>query len=99
METGTKTNLGGALKPSAIEFDGYEGAMFAHRYMLIESNQQMRVEYNADNTTKYRGFAPRGLAEGTTGWLIQYLEYTDRKVVKRTIAYDSWGNRATATYS
>ena len=99
MAIGTKENQSGATKPSSIEQMAWEGNIWAVRYTEIPSNMQMRVEYNADNTVKYRGFAARSLAEGTDGWLLQYFEYTDRKIVKRTIAYGNWTGRTGEDYA
>ena len=91
----------GAIKPSSIEQEAYEANVAATRVMSIESNQQMRCEYNADRTTLYRGFAPKGLEASQDGWLIQKFTYdANKQVTLRQIAYDSWDDRATtASYS
>lgn len=92
----------GATKVSGVEYDTFEGAVHAVRYMEIPSNMQLRADYNAltDGKPKYLGVAPRGLASSTTGWLIQQFTYdASRQVTLRQIAYDSWDNRATATYA
>lgn len=75
----------------------------AHVGVLIPeiTNQQMRITYNANGTQLYIGYNDKGKSETTDrDWLLNYLEYDAKKrIIKRTIAYDSWDNRATASYS
>jgi len=90
----------GEVKPSSIEKLGFDATISATRYTEIPSNLQMRVEYNGDSTTKYVGYAIRGLAEGTTGWLIHYLQYNaSKQVTSRTIAIHDWTDRANGVYT
>ena len=92
----------GAIKPSAIEADCYESKVSAHRYTEIPSNLQMRADYDTrtDEQPVYLGFGPKGLAVGTTGWLLQKFTYDgSNRVTLRQIAYDKWDNRTTASYS
>lgn len=64
------------------------------------SNQQMRIEYNSNGTQKYIGYNDRGKSESSDDWLLHFLEYDGtNRIIKRTIAYDSWDNRASATYT
>jgi len=99
---GTQTDYCGAVKPSSIEQSVYEADLFATRFTEIPSNMQMRCDYDSktDGQPKYGGYAPRDLAEGTDGWMIQYYEYdTDRQCTKRTISYGNWTNSASETYA
>jgi hypothetical protein len=91
----------GAVKPSSIEKDGYESDLYAHRSVEIPSNMGMRVSYDASNRPQYVGYAPRALAEGTAGWLLQKFDYdgTTTRCTSRTIAYGNWTGRATASYA
>jgi len=60
----------------------------------------MRVEYNGDGTTLYAGYGARGLASSDDGWLIQKFTYNGSlQVTLRQIAYDTWDNRAAASYA
>jgi len=98
---GTSDTLYGEMRVSAAEQAEYESALYAKRITEIPSNMQMRVAYNADGTTLYAGYAPRGLAASTNGWLIQKFTYdASKRVTLRQIAYDNWDNKAgTAVYA
>jgi len=96
--TGTGTYSGGAVKPDAITVDGYESALFAHRYTKIPSNMQMRIDWTSGNAD-YVGYAPKDLTSSTQGWLLQKFTYDDSgRCTLRQIAFDSWDDRATASY-
>lgn len=96
---GSGIRIEGATKPTSIDVDSYENAIYAKRIVEIPSNLQMRIEYGANGKSKYAGYAPRGVGEDTEGWLIQYFEYDgSNRIVKRTIGYDSWDNRDGASY-
>lgn len=103
-QLGTDTGLSGAVKPSNIEVDGYEGDLFAHRFCEIPTNLQMRIAYvaagNGAGQAEYVGYAPRGLAEGTDGWVIHKFTYdASDRTTERNIAYGNWTNRASETYA
>jgi len=96
----TLGGMQGSHRVSVAEEREHDSDVLAKRFVEIPSNLQMKVEYNADKTTKYVGYGARGLATSATGWLLQYFEYNATKqVTSRTIAYDSWDNRASATYA
>jgi len=98
-DLGTNTNISGATKPSSIEYDGYEGDLFAHRMTEIPSNMQMRIDWTSGNPD-YIGYAPRGLTSSQNGWLLQKFTYDgSNRCTLRQIGYDSWDLRATATYA
>lgn len=103
MTLGTGLSFEGQVKPSSIEVDAYEHALFAHRYTEIPSNMQMRADYNLNKTQRYLGYAPRGLATSQDGWLIHQFLYSlasfPNQLSARLIAYDSWDNRVSASYS
>lgn len=92
----------GSVKPSSIEKDTYEQDLFAQRSVDVPSNMQVRADYNGqtDSQPAYSGWAPKGLSESSTGWLLHKNEYdANRQFTKRTVAYDSWDNHLTASYS
>jgi len=94
--------LTGQIKISAAEAIELETDLKAKRITEIPTNMQMRVDYDGmtDGLPKYLGFAPRGLASNASGWLIQQFTYDgSRQATLRQCAYDSWDNRATASYS
>lgn len=102
MTLGTGLGVEGAVKPTSLEVDTFEHLLHASRYTEIPSNMQMRADYSGqtDGKPEYLGFAPRSLASATTGWLLQKFTYDgSRQVTLRQIAYDSWDNRATASYA
>jgi len=90
----------GAVKPSKIEQAVFDGSLGAMRIAEIPSNMQMRIAYGSNNKAEYIGYNDRGVATSTSGWLLQKLEYdASKRVTTRTIAYDSWDIRASATYA
>lgn len=97
-EINNSTNFVGATKPSSIDFDSYEEAIAAKRFVEVASNMQMRVAYDSNNNPEYVAYADRGVGTGGT-WLIQKFTYTDGLATLRQIAYDTWDNRASASYS
>ena len=101
MAIGTGLNMEGATKPSSLEVDGYEKDLFAHRYTEIPSNMQFRAIYGSiDGLPDYIGYAPRGLAVGTTGWLLKKFTYdANRQCTLIQIAYDAFSNYAGASYA
>ena len=88
----------GATRSSNIENREHQISLYAKRVTEIPSDMQMRIEYSGDLAI-YVGYAPRGLSASATGWLIQKLDYTGSNVTYRSTAFDSWNNRATATYA
>jgi hypothetical protein len=91
----------GAVKPSSIEQDGYDGDQHAHRYTEIPSNMQMRADYgtSTDGQPDYTGFAPKGLSTSSSQWLLAKFTYdANRQCTLKQISYDSWDNHATAVY-
>ncbi len=95
------TAFEGATKPTSIEVDGYEGLLSANRIVEIPSNMQFRASYlSTDGLPEYCGFAAKGLAEGTTGWLLKKYTYdASRQCTQILIAYGDWTARASASYS
>ena len=93
----------GAVKPSSLEQETFEYDLFASRITEIPTNMQMRADYgtSTDGLPDYVGYAPKGLTEsGTNGWLLQKFVYdANRQCTSRTIAYGSWTNRTTESYS
>lgn len=98
MPLGNTEALNGQLKVSHAEGREHEQALYAKRTTEIPSNQKMRVEYDGSNNPVYVGFGPKGLAEGTDGWIIQKYTYSGSNPTERNIAYGNWTNRASYTY-
>lgn len=86
-------------KTSAAEEREHEIALFARRITEVPSNMQARWSYNASNQVEYAGFAAKGLAEGTDGWLLHKFTYSSNLPTKREIAYGNWTNKASESYS
>jgi len=91
----------GNIKPSSIEQATLESDLSAVRITEISSNQQMRASYSStDGLPDYTGNAPKGLGTSTTGWLLKKFTYDgSRQCTLIQIAYDSWDNRASASFS
>lgn len=94
--------LTGQTKVTSAEAIEHETLLKAKRYTEIPSNHQIRCDYSdrTDGQPTYIGFAPRSLASSTSGWLLQKFTYDgSSQCTLRQIAYDSWDNRASATYA
>ena len=91
--------LHGAVKASNVEQATLEYPLWASRITEIPSNMQARWVYDSDDNCIYAAYAPRGLAEGTDGWLLQKYTWVGSNCTKREIAYDSYSNYLTATYA
>lgn len=92
----------GAVKPSSIEQAGFDSDVSAMRICEIPSNQQFRADYGSstDGLPDYTGAAPKGLAEGTDGWLLKAFTYdSNRQCTKILIAYGNWTAHLSASYS
>ena len=102
MGIGDSYQPAGQTQASEVEADTYEQRISASRITEIPSNLQLRADYDirTDGQPVYLGFGARSLAAATTGWLLQKFTYdSSGYVTLRQIAYDSWNNRATATYA
>ena len=92
----------GAVLPSKIEQATYQKTLYANRIMDVGSDQQKQIDYTIrpDGQPVYVGYAPRGHATSATGWLLQKMTYdVSDRVTSITIAWNSWDNRAAATYA
>lgn len=89
----------GATKVSGVELDTFEGLIHASRITEIPPNSQARFVYDASNNCIYAAYAPRGLSESATGWLLHKYTWVSGNCTKREIAYDSYSNYLTATYA
>ena len=101
MALGQDREVWGELKVSAAEQAEYEPELFAKRIVEVPSNLQFRAAYSAtDGLPDYTGYAPRGLAEGTDGWMLKKFTYdASRQCTTIQIAYSNWTARAAATYT
>jgi hypothetical protein len=85
---------------SAVENREHEPGLFARRVVNIPSNQKIRIAYNGSGQEEYVGFAPKGLNENETGWMIYKLTYSSNRLEELNIASNAvWDNRTTETYS
>lgn len=89
----------GATKPTVVEASEHEREVYAKRTMKVPANYQIRVEYDGSNNPLYIGYAPRGEASSASAWLIQKFTYSGTNMTLRQIAYNTWDNRASASYS
>lgn len=99
MTVGVSDPLWGQTKVSAAEAKEHEDMLLAKRTVSIPSNMKKRFEYSSGNCI-YAGAAPKGLAEGTDGWMIQKFTYDgSNQCTDIDIAYGNWTNRASYTYN
>jgi hypothetical protein len=98
MSLGASFNPSGSTRSSQVEVNEYESALFARRTTEIPSNMKARFEWSGTNCI-YAGFAPKGLAEGANGWLVQKFTYDgSNNCTERNIAYGNWTARSGYTY-
>lgn len=95
-------SFSGSIKPSSIEQSAFEATLGASRIVEIPSNLHKKIDYagRTDSNPVYVGANDRGTATSDTSWLLQKITYdASDRVIDVSIAYDSWDNRVTATYS
>jgi hypothetical protein len=99
--SGVSEPLTGQIKVSAAEAKEHEDLISAKRITEIPTNLQMMAAYSStDGLPDYVGYAAKGLAAGTNGWLLQKFTYdASRQCTVRQIAYGNWTNRTGASYS
>ena len=98
MPQGDSYKTYGATRNTEAEAREHEATLYAKRYIQIETNQQGRWAYNGDGTILYAGYAPKGLAEGTDGWLLQKFTYSSMRPETRKIYYGNWTGRTGYTF-
>lgn len=98
MPIGDDYTLTGQVKVSDAEAREHETLIKAKRVMSLPGNQQTRIEYSGSNPI-YIGTGPKGLDSSSTGWLLKQITYDGDNPTLIQIAYDSWDNRASASYS
>lgn len=102
MATGDPYTLWGQGSVSDAEAREHESLLLAKRTMSLPNNQHIKVDSasRADNQPVYIGVAPRSLSTSSSGWLLIKITYdSNGDFSEKTIGYDSWDNRATATYA
>ena len=98
MGLGNISKLHGQGHVTAAEQAEHEAAVWAKRVVTIPLNMQERYEYSAGNAI-YAGYAPRGLASSALGWLLFKYTWSGSDMTLKQIGYDSWDNRASASYA
>lgn len=67
---------------------------------FLYTTGQKRIAYNGSGDPQYIGFNRQGAATSDNDWYLQELSYDgSANLTTVQVAYDSWDNRATATYS
>ena len=99
MGIGDSIEREGAVRPSSIEKDVFEQAVWANRTVVIPLNMTRRWENNTSGQPVYEGYAPKDSLEGTDGWLLFKNTYdADSYITESKVAYGSWTLRSSATY-
>jgi len=75
----------------------HEDSLFAKRIMDVPTNQQIKVEWSGSDAV-YVGYAPKGLAEATDGWLLWNISWVSNLPVSKLTAYGNWTGRALETF-
>ena len=99
MGIGNENEEYGHTRATNIEQLEYEKELWAKRITEVPSNMQARYSYDGSNNLIYAGYAPKGLAEGTDGWLLQKYTYDgSNNVTERKIYYGNWTAKGTYTF-
>ena len=99
QEINNKEAVSGATKSTDVENKTYEKDSWATRTTEIPSNMTKRFAWSGGNCV-YAGSAPRSLAEGTDGWLLQKFTYDGSdQCTNIEIAYGNWTAHATEDYA
>lgn len=98
---GEPVKFEGAVKPDSISVDSYEPDLFAARVTEIPNNMTKRVDYGerTDSQPIYVGWACKGLAETSDGWLVYKTEFdVSNRIISIKIGYGTWTGRTEITY-
>lgn len=99
MALSNPTKLTGHVRVSEAELREHHENLTSKRVTDIPSDLQIRIEYNGDGTQKYVGYAPKGHSTGDDGWLLWEFTYNGSKqMTLRQSAFDTWDNRASASF-
>jgi len=102
MAIGNSYQTTGQTKLSDAEAREHEAAIYAKRVTKVPLNMRAKYDYGSrtDGQPVYVGYAARGLATSSTGWLLfKYTYNASGWVTDKDVAYDSWDNRASASYT
>ena len=94
--------VSGATKSTDVENKTYDRDLWASRTVQIPLNMQERYDYTgrSDGQPVYAGYGAKGLASDATGWLLYKFTYdVNGYITLKQIAYDTWDDRADATYA
>lgn len=97
MTLGTSDKLWGQLKISAAEAKEHEDLLSAKRVTSVPGQMRPRLDISS-GVLNYVGFGTKGLAEGTTGWIVYKMNYTSGILTGYDIAYGNWTDRASHSY-
>ncbi len=75
-------------------------ALLDNQNLSSSDTSQRRTAYNANLLPEYIGYAIRGEATSSGTWIIWKFTYdaNNMETLKQT-AFDSWDNKATASYA
>ena len=102
MGLGDSYQTSGQIKVSEVEAREHESPLLARRTVTIPLNMQERYDYGSrtDGQPEYAGYGARGLATSSDGWLLfKYTYDASGNMTLKQVAYDSWDNRASASYA
>lgn len=102
MATGDSYILTGQRKVTDAEAREHQATLLAKRITDIPNDLQIKVDPDgrSDNQPVYVGFAPKGLATSSEGWLLWKITYDSfGDFSYKQVAYDDYDSRASASYS
>ena len=99
MALGDNNPVWGQHKVSGAEAAEHQATIFAKRVCDIPNDLQERHAYDGSNQVEYSGYAPRGLAEGTDGWMLHKYTWSGGNMTTKQVAFGNWTNRASESYT
>jgi len=89
----------GNVKNSESENREHDAALIAKRVVSLPTNLKERHAYDVSDQITYSGYAPRGLAEGTDGWVLFKFTWVSGNMTEKDIAYGNWTAHESESYS
>ena len=90
--------------PGSLRIQNATGGIVDFNSLTIvtpdDASHQAQFDYSGGTSVVYAGYAPRGVTSSSSGWLLRKFTYDgNNNVTQIQIAYDTWNNRASASYA
>ena len=89
----------GNVKNSESENREHDAALIAKRVISLPTNLKERHAYDANGQVIYSGYAPKGLAEDSDGWMLFKFTWASGNMTEKDVAFGNWADRVSESYS